>query len=209
MDPATIVGLVSSCLSLATTIGSTIKGLNDLRNKYKAVEQSTVSLISQVNIVRSSVDLLAQWLQNSSRRKLPPESENSLKSAIDCCAAVIDGISKHVSYAKEQPDEAATFKDKFLQVWNENTINDHVRRLDSQIGSISLWLQVSRLYVNLQISLSTDPIHELILPFLRLVRIPNRWLQSYRRRQAFISFKLLETTQHHIHKSPSALAKIG
>jgi hypothetical protein len=156
MDPATIVGLVSSCLSLATQIGSTIKGLNDLRNKYKAVEQNTISLISQVNIVRSSVDLLAQWLQNPSRRKLLMESENSLKAAIDCCAIVIDGISKHVSDAKEQPDETATFKNKFLRVWNESTINDHVRRLDSQIGSITLWLQVSRLYVYLQITLASD-----------------------------------------------------
>jgi len=146
MDPASVVGLVSACFSLAGQISSTIKGLNDLRGKYKGVEENTVALISHVNIVRSSVDALSQWLSNPTRRRLPDESETSLKAAIDCCAMVIAGINRHVSYAQD-PSKTASMKDRVRYVWNESTISDHVHRLDSQIGSLNLWLQVSHLCV--------------------------------------------------------------
>jgi hypothetical protein len=147
MDPVSVVGLASACFTLAMKVTSTAKDLHDLRDKYASVEQNINFLISKLSLVGSSVSSLSQWLEDPSRLRLANDSEDSLRSSIKFCTIVVDGINVHISSIKQEHSRPG-LRDRARYLWNEDTINEHVRKLDSQINSLSLHLHVIQLWVN-------------------------------------------------------------
>ena len=147
MDPASVVGLASACCTLAMKVTSTAKDLHDLRDKYASVEQNINFLISKLDLVGSSVSSLSRWLDDPSRLRLANDSEDSLRSSLKFCPIVVDGLNMHISSVKQEHSRPGP-RGRVRYLWNEDTINEHIRKLDSQINSLSLHLHVIQLLVN-------------------------------------------------------------
>jgi hypothetical protein len=140
MDPASAVGLASACLSLMMKAASTANDLRELCDKFASVENNVDFLISKVNLMKSSVTSIKQWLDNS-RTRLAKHTEDSLTDSLNFCTKVVDGIKVHVASVKQE-QSAPGFKGRVRYLWNADTIDEHVRKLDSQINSLTLHLQV-------------------------------------------------------------------
>jgi hypothetical protein len=141
MDPVTIVTLVGSCTAIAQRLAATLVDLNDLRGRYKNVEQSIVMLSSQVALTNATISQLREWLE----KPMPKSSQvnTELQSSLDACELVVSGIQDHISRVKvNSASGKLRFTGRIRHLWDENTVKEHERKLNSQFQVLILFLQV-------------------------------------------------------------------
>ena len=97
MDPCSVIGVVSAGLQIVNTIGSTVKGLSELRTKFLEADQSIRLLIRELSIIKSSLSLIHDWAENDLVVS-PKQSElvETLDVAVDGCREAMDALAEEV-----------------------------------------------------------------------------------------------------------------
>lgn len=142
MDPISAIGVISASLSIVTTIGNTLKGLADLRNKFISADQSVRSLITHLSTIKAALNLIHDWAENDLVVS-PTQSEfvDVLDVAIGGCRETMDALAEEVanlvgSSAATSDAEKFGFKTRTRYVWNEGTMMGYQDRLQSQVTAL-------------------------------------------------------------------------
>ena len=142
MDPASIVGLVSACLSLAEKTTKAIHGSWELYTRYQAVGRNVSVLVERLSTVRSALLVLSTWIKSYLLKQAGAgELVASLEGAIASCHSVLAGIQELVEGVRVNKSS-----DKIKFLWNESTIDSLSNSLDSQIGALNLVVSIMHLY---------------------------------------------------------------
>jgi hypothetical protein len=141
MDPVSIVGLISSCLSIADGACATIKNVRSLVHSYAQANQRIELISSRINTIRMALSNIESWArEKASRATLVSPTGASLEQSISCCVIVITAINKHVSAC-----QTMGVKQRIQYLLSEGVIDDFGRSLDSQISALQLLLSTIQL----------------------------------------------------------------
>ncbi|KAE9373187.1 hypothetical protein N431DRAFT_455978 [Stipitochalara longipes BDJ] len=138
MDPATVIAMVGSGLTIAT---KTLKTLNEICDKLKNVGQNVQLIVAKLSSIRAALIQLQILVKDgSTMRFMTPQLRADLVSAINPCTIVMKGIEQHISLVNK-----GWFNGKARYFWDEGIINEQSGHLDSQVQALSLLLQVIQL----------------------------------------------------------------
>ena len=147
MDPASIAGLVGTCLTIAGGATSFIRGINDLRTRYKELNDNVQALVTQTGAVRSAANSIQKWL-NSNGAGLGKEERQSMSDSLQACGIIInsmrDGV-RDVIGERAKGSGRWKFWDKAKFLWDQSQMDQYAIRLDHQVVALSLHLQALHL----------------------------------------------------------------
>lgn len=176
MDPCSAIGVISASLSIVTTIGSTVKGLADLRNKFISADQSIRSLITHLSTVKAALNLIHDWAENDLVVS-PTQGEfvDVLDVAINGCRETMDALAEEVadlvgSSAASSAAEKIGFRTRTKFVWNEGTMAGHQNRLQSQVAALQFLVTAMQRSVSM---LTLDGCRERMLTYLLVSLLEN------------------------------------
>ena len=144
MDPATIVGLVSSAAALAKICGSAAKDLNTLVSKYKNAKLAILSMIQGLDTMQLAWSRIGQWVQNETPDELLEKDDfiGRLQRSLETGSLVMDALKEELLVYKPLK-MGLTQRTKV--VWNEGTLKSHQERIRDQASSMTLLLQAVQL----------------------------------------------------------------
>jgi hypothetical protein len=134
MDPTSIIGLISGCLSIATTTLNTINTLRALKGQYERIERDMSLLSGSINTISAALYNIDKWARHSQAKIIiaSPTGSN-LESSIQACMIVISGVEEHVEAVK-----SLKVKDKIKHLFNKDTLTELNQSLDHQINALQL-----------------------------------------------------------------------
>ena len=144
MDPATIVGLVSSAVTLATVCGSAANDLNTLFSRYKNAKLAILSMVQGLDTMQLAWSRIGQWAENQTPDGLLEEDDfiGRLRRSLETGSLVMDALREELLIYK--PSKMSLTKRTQL-VWNEGTLRSHQERIRDQASSMTLLLQAINL----------------------------------------------------------------
>jgi hypothetical protein len=140
MDPASIVGLVSASLAIATRLIKTTRDVNDLSKKYHGAQASVALVESRIKTIKIAVSQLERWY-SVLHSEVSDDIADGLESALVSCATVMKGIQAHFAKIRDSWSTGVRY------LWEEKDIKLHERNLDSQIAALHLLISALQLYV--------------------------------------------------------------
>jgi hypothetical protein len=143
MDPATVIGLISGCLSIATTTVNTIKSLSGLKEQYARIEQDMSLLSGRINTICAALYNIDKWARKSQAKDIIASPTGPcLESSIHSCMIVISGVEEHA-----QAVSSLKVRDKIKHLWNKDTLTELSQSLDCQINALQLLVSTINLWV--------------------------------------------------------------
>lgn len=144
MDPATIVGLVSSAVTLATICGSAAKELHSLVSKYTNAKLVILSMVQGLDTMQLAWSRIGKWAENQTPDGLLEEDDfiGRLRRSLETGSLVIDALREQLLIYKPLK-MGLTQRTKV--VWNEGTLRSHQERIRDQASSMTLLLQAINL----------------------------------------------------------------
>lgn len=150
MDPASAFGVASGALQTVQIIGSTIQGLFSLYGKYREADVTIHSLIGELSSISSALSQLDEWTKRDAHGVLrDPLYVLSLDTAVDGCRTTLEALTDEINRLTrgiEKNGESLAgplrFRSKFAIIWNEELMTGHRNRLQSQVSTLNLLLQV-------------------------------------------------------------------
>ena len=140
MEPATaIIGLIASCATISKCL-KTVVGLWNLREQYRETEVSLQGLESMVETIWAALEKLSLWLQSEKATKgtrLGSSALRALQSTFRACSAVLMCIETDINDAVRSEQGVGSI-DKLRLLWGADTIDRHVRSLNSQVMALTL-----------------------------------------------------------------------
>lgn len=144
MDPATIVGLVSSAAALATLCGSAAKDLNTLVSKFKNAKLAILSMVQGLDTMQLAWSRIGKWAQNQTFDELLEQDDfiGRLRQSLETGSLVMEALNEELLIYK-------TLKMGLIQrtkvVWNEGTLRTHQELIQFQASSMAILLQAIHL----------------------------------------------------------------
>ncbi len=144
MDPATIVGLVSSAVELAIACGSAAKDLNALVSKYKNAKLAILSMVQGLDTMQLAWSRIGKWAQNQTPDGLLEDDDfiGRLRRSLETGLLVMDALREELLIYKPLK-MGLTQRTKVI--WNESTLKSHQERIRDQASSMTLLLQAINL----------------------------------------------------------------
>ncbi|KAL9117504.1 MAG: hypothetical protein Q9187_005958 [Circinaria calcarea] len=141
MDPASIIALAASVISIIDVIGKSLSFLLDLQTKYRKASLTVSLLIGQLSTVKAALNQISQWITTSlvgvpQHQQLVADLDVSLEACKVLVLVLDDRIFRHESSLTSQVKAAA--KARFL--WEEKDMNDYLNLLNNQINALNLLL---------------------------------------------------------------------
>ena len=144
MDPAAIVGLVSSAAALAKGCGSAATLLNTLISKYKNAKLAILSMVQGLDTMQLAWSRIGKWAQNQEPDELLEEDDfiGRLRRSLETGYLVMDALNEELLIYK--PSRMGLTQ-RTKVVWNEGTLRTHQERIRDQASSMTLLLQAIHL----------------------------------------------------------------
>ena len=144
MDPATIVGLVSSAIALATVCGSAAKDLNTLLSEYKNAKLAILSMVQGLDTMQLAWSRIGKWAENQTPDGLLEEDDfiGRLRRSLETGSLVMDALREELLIYR--PSRMGLTQ-RTKVVWNEGTLRSHQERVRDQASSMALLLQAINL----------------------------------------------------------------
>ena len=144
MDPATIVGLVSSAAALAKVCGSAATDLNTLVSKYKNAKLAILSMVQALDTMQLAWSRIGNWAQNQAPDALLEEEDfiERLRLSLETGSLVMDALNEELLIYNPLK-MGLTQRTKVI--WNEGTLRTHRERIRDQASSMTLLLQAIHL----------------------------------------------------------------
>jgi len=140
MDAASaILGLLTSCATISKCL-KTVVELWDLRGPHRYNKISLQGLEPKIETMRTALETLLLWLQSENASKeltLSSTALRALHSTLKACSAVLMCIETDINDAVRS-EQGVGLIDKLRLIWGADTIDRHVRSLDSQVMALTL-----------------------------------------------------------------------
>ncbi|RYP92006.1 hypothetical protein DL770_001861 [Monosporascus sp. CRB-9-2] len=148
MDPATIVQIVGTVVSIGDVVIRCINRLSSIKTKYHDAPMLLSTLIGQLFIVKAALDQLSYWksrdLSTDPRyHQLALQIDNSL----DCFVPLMMTLQLQLDRFDTNGPRKMTPNAKISFLWNEREMTDYLNLLDRQVNALNLLLQAIQWYV--------------------------------------------------------------
>ena len=147
MEVGAAIALSSGCLTVARFATSLAAGMNDLRQRYRAVGGDIDGLAAQILAIESALSELSSVLANpSSGLRRSPNVSPSIQSCIAVCSATIVDVKEHIDQVRSESG-TITFAGRVTHLWSREMVQQYERRLSTQIQAMQFLLTVSGMQV--------------------------------------------------------------
>ena len=145
MDPISIVGLLSTAGTIASTITFTIKSLSELRGQIKDADLRIRLLIGELSTVKSALNQINDWTHYLDDTHQQADIVEGLRVALEGIELAMNALASEVASLLEDnsPDVGLSqgFRMRARYAWNERSLQEHENRLRAQIAALQLLLQ--------------------------------------------------------------------
>jgi len=143
MDPLSIIGLLSTAGTIATTITFTIKSLSDLRGQFQDADVRIRLLIGELSTVKSALNQINDWARYLDDTHRQADVVEALKVSLDGCQLAIDALAEEVRLLLRgaTPNSSLGFRTKRRYAWSESSLKEHENRMHAQIAALQLLLK--------------------------------------------------------------------
>lgn len=141
MDPASIIGLISSSVGLATQTGKIAKDIQTLSSQYKYAEVSLVALSNECRTFATVLNKTEAWLRSVDDGVTHDQLIlEQLSSSLECGNVVLKAFEDDLfAFTEPELHKSPWRKTKFL--FNEGVFDGHQKRIDHQLQALSCLLQ--------------------------------------------------------------------
>ncbi|KAI1365484.1 hypothetical protein F5Y08DRAFT_303741 [Xylaria arbuscula] len=142
MDPATIVQIVGTAVSLGDVVIKCIAGLRTLKSKYHDAPLIISTIIGQLYMVQAALDQLAKW--NRPERDRDPRYQQlaqQIDNSIDCFGPLVTSLEQRLKDFELTNENDITTTQRLAFLWNEQETSDFSVLLDRQVNAFNLLLQ--------------------------------------------------------------------
>ena len=133
------IGALSGILTVIGCVTRLGKSLNEVKDKYKDVALNTTMVASHLNVIRAALQALYDWRVKDSDQTAPAlQLDKDLGVSLSCCAILISVIEGKLGESGYKPG----FTEKFRYWWLENTMQQYISNLESQVRALQLLLTI-------------------------------------------------------------------
>ena len=148
MDPASILGLISSAGTIASTITKTIRNLSDLKATYAESNVRIRLLIKELSTIKSSLTQINDWAHFLDETDNQADLKEALQVALDgvdlAMGALAEEVQGLVQGATPTSHVQLGFREKTKYAWSEANMKEHENRLRAQVSALQLLLQAAQ-----------------------------------------------------------------
>ncbi|KAL8680712.1 MAG: hypothetical protein Q9186_003110 [Xanthomendoza sp. 1 TL-2023] len=148
MDPASILGLIATAGTIASTITKTIRDLSDLRSQYTDANVRIRLLIKELSTIKSSLTQINDWAHLLDDAHNQAELKDALQVALDGVELAMGALAEEVQALVDDTSDPSRvnlgFRGKTKFAWNEQDMMEHENRLRAQVSALQLLLQASQ-----------------------------------------------------------------
>lgn len=148
MDPASILGLITTAGTIASAITRTIRDLSDLRSQYTDADIRVRLLIKELSTIKSSLTQINDWAHFLDTSNNQAELRDALQVALDGVELAMGALAEEVQKLVSDPSATSRvdmgFRQRTRYVWNEDTMKEHENRLRAQVSALQLLLQAAQ-----------------------------------------------------------------
>ena len=143
MEPASMVGLAASVLTIVDIIAKNVKALSTLQAKYRSADLSVFLLIGQLSTLKAALGQISEWINMEG---LPAQTQHlqlaeDLNVALNGCHILISILDNRVDQlASKEDSDSLTAKGKIAFLWEEQELNVYVTHLNNQVNALALLL---------------------------------------------------------------------
>jgi hypothetical protein len=135
MDPASITGLVATCVSIVSQASGFIKGID------------AQALVTQTGAVQNAASAIQGWL-NHNGSDLGELERESIQDSLEACETLISAMLHGVRDVLVERSRGSTkwkFWDRVKFLWEQSQVDQQATRLNHQVAALSLHLQALQL----------------------------------------------------------------
>ncbi|KAF1811846.1 hypothetical protein P152DRAFT_482869 [Eremomyces bilateralis CBS 781.70] len=148
MDPCSIFGLVTTCVTIAGGASRLVHQLHSLRTRLQSVDVRMQLLETQVRALKTATANISEWLKDSPEdfgRNEEPAVD--LGAVLEACDTLILLLQEHASKALSRVDRLGSIdlQAKIKTLWEEDDIKELQELLRNQVQSLNLMLQCFQL----------------------------------------------------------------
>lgn len=143
MDPLSVIGLLSTAGTIATTITVTIKSLSDLRGQIQDADIRIRLLIGELSTVKSALNQINDWTHYLDDTHRQADVVEALKVSLEGCQLAIEALAEEVRSLLKgaTPDSSLGFRKRTRYAWSESSLNEHEGRMHAQIAALQLLIK--------------------------------------------------------------------
>ena len=145
MDPISVIGLLSTAGTIASTITITIKRLSDIRGQLRDADVRIRLLIGELSAVKSALNQINDWTHYLDDNHRQADVVQGLQISLEGVQLATDALAEKVRLllGGTTPESPLT-QDVRLRIryaWKESSLTEHENRLRAQIAALHLLLQ--------------------------------------------------------------------
>lgn len=141
MDPASIIALAGSAISIVDVIGRSLSFLLELQTKSRNANLTVSLLIGQLSTLKAALNQISEWI-TTSLVGVPRHEQliADLDVSLEACKVLVLLLDDRIFHLKSSltSQVAAVAKAHFL--WEEKGMNDYLNLLNNQINALNLLL---------------------------------------------------------------------
>ncbi|KAI1290598.1 G-protein alpha subunit-domain-containing protein [Xylaria venustula] len=142
MDPASIVQIVGTAISLGDVVVKCIAGLRTLKSKYHEAPLLISTIIGQLYMVQLALDQLAIW--NNPKYDRDPRYQQlatQVDNALDYFSPLILALEKRLGDFELNDGANMTACQRLAFLWGDQQTSEYSVLLDRQVNALNLLLQ--------------------------------------------------------------------
>ncbi|KAI0553052.1 hypothetical protein F4679DRAFT_33568 [Xylaria curta] len=142
MDPASIVQIIGTAVSLGDVVLKCISRLHSLKAKYHDAPLIICTITGQLYMVQAALDQLRIWSKPEYGRN-PRYRQLALQIGcfLECFSALILTLEQRLEDFEPNSSKSIPRKQKFIFLWGEKETSEYSCLLDRQVNALNLLLQ--------------------------------------------------------------------
>ena len=149
MDPASVVGLVSSAVGVAEIIAKSLTTLRGFQTVYKAADLSVRIIETQLTAVRAALDGLQRWMKCLKHASDDVPLLTEIEMAVGCCGIIVKTLFEKINRLQRRSMQPGlTSAGKLGYILGEAFIKQMRSDLTDLAVTLQLLLNTSKLSVN-------------------------------------------------------------
>lgn len=141
MDPTSAISLAGSVIGIVDVVSRTIKGLCDLRQRWKEADLTVTLLISQLTTLKAALNQIAEWISSS----LATESSHhqliiDLEGCLGSCDVLMRFVERYLSRLDRNENSVLDYESRARIMFADKNLKAYVEHLNNQTNALNLLL---------------------------------------------------------------------
>jgi hypothetical protein len=141
MDPVSILGLVSSLITIADVIKSSLTRLRSLQSNYQNSSLAVSLLIGQLNTLKAALDQITEWV-SSSFFNIPKHQQliSDINTSVESCKVLLSFLGQRIGQLTWNDEDTLDVKGRIVFMWEKLGLDEFTNHLNNQTNALNLLL---------------------------------------------------------------------